>query len=101
MAVSKGATPREPTPILARVRRYDLFLELTRGALGSLWVARVASGAEEGRIVSVRKLRVEGKRPEVLSRLTEATLAAMEVRHPTILAVLDVTLSGQELCIVS
>ena len=35
------------------------------------------------------------------SRLTEAALAAMEVRHPNILAVLDVALLGQELCIVS
>src|SRR5262245_17702943 len=93
--------PQEPTSILARVGRYDVFLELTRGALGPLCAARVASGAEEGRIVTVRRLRIDSKRKDVLSRLTEATLAAMEVRHSKILAVLDVTLSGQELCVVS
>ncbi len=84
-----------------RAGRYDLIVELSRGALGPFWAARVATGAEEGRIVCVRRVRVGSERHEVSSRLTEAALAAMEVRHPNILAVLDVALIGQELCVVS
>lgn len=91
----------EPETRFERVGRYDLIVELSRGALGSFWAARVATGAEEGRIVCVRRIRVGSDRHDVSSRLTEAALAAMEVRHPNILAVLDVALIGQELCVVS
>lgn len=91
----------EPETRFERVGRYDLIVELSRGALGPFWAARVATGAEEGRIVCVRRIRVGDDRHDVSSRLTEAALTAMEVRHPNILAVLDVALLGQELCVVS
>ncbi|HEY6557515.1 MAG TPA: protein kinase [Polyangiaceae bacterium] len=96
-----SVSSEEPETRFERVGRYDLIVELSRGALGSFWAARVATGAEEGRIVCVRRIRVGSDRHDVSSRLTEAALAAMEVRHPNILAVLDVALIGQELCVVS
>jgi serine/threonine protein kinase len=76
--------------------------QLAPSAYGPLWVARVASGAEDGRIVALRRV---GKGPllddAALARTATAAFAAMDARHPRIVAVLDVVLTKTELGIVT
>jgi eukaryotic-like serine/threonine-protein kinase len=81
-----------------RVGRYELLTELCSSALGSLWAARVASGIEEGRLVSVRRIALRGGDAQ---RLTTAGVTAMRVRDPKIVAVLDVAQVDRELLVAS
>jgi eukaryotic-like serine/threonine-protein kinase len=88
----------EPTD---RLGRYTLVTELAPGAFGPLWAARVASGAEEGRLVVVRRIAVPGGDTGLVQRLSEAAFAAMEVRNAKIAAVLDVVVAEREVAVVS
>jgi serine/threonine protein kinase len=86
------------------VGRYELItrLPLLSGALGELWLARIVSGPEEGRVVDLRRIpRGEGLEMRFVERLTNAGFAAMELRHPRIAAVLDVVVGAAEIAIVS
>jgi serine/threonine protein kinase len=84
------------------VGRYELMSPLLSGALGELWLARIASGPEVGRIVDIRRIpRSNGLEMRFVERLTNAGFAAMELRHPRIAAVLDVVVGAAEIAIVS
>ena len=90
-----GAGPR-------LVGRYQLISPAVSGALGELWLARIASGPEEGRVVDVRLIpRLRGLEKRDVERLTNAGFAAMELRHPRVAAVLDVVVGTAEIAIVS
>jgi serine/threonine protein kinase len=79
-----------------------MIAQISTSAWGPLWVARAATGAEEGRIVSVRRL---GKRPPLdpllLRKIANTAFAAMEVRGAEIAAVLDVVVTGTEIGVVN
>src|SRR6185503_5905316 len=98
------ATPRadgndQPARVIGR---YGLVSEIAPGALGELWKARIVSGPEQGRIVSIRRVpRTGGFDARAVERLTNAGFAAMEVRHPKIGAVLDVVVADSEIALVS
>jgi hypothetical protein len=84
------------------IGRYELVAPLASGALGELWRARIASGPEQGRMVGLRRiLRGPAFDSGVLERITDAGFAAMELRHPRVLAVLDVVVAGDQIAIVS
>ena len=83
-----------------RVGSYELATELERGALGPLFAARVASGREEGRLVTVRRLSVEGCARKDVEGLIEATRTARRVRHSKLAAVLDVVDADREIAVV-
>jgi serine/threonine protein kinase len=84
------------------VGRYELLSPLLSGALGELWLARIASGPEEGRVVDIRRIpRSAGLEMRFVERITNAGFAAMELRHPRIAAVLDVVVGAAEIAIVS
>lgn len=98
------ATPRadgkdQPARVIGR---YEFVSEIAPGALGELWKARIVSGPEQGRIVSIRRVpRTGGFDSRAVERLTNAGFGAMEVRHPKIGAVLDVVVSDSEIALVS
>ncbi len=89
----------EPPTVIGR---YELVAPLASGALGELWRARIVSGPEQGRVVALRRiLRGPAFDTGVLERITDAGFAAMELRHPRVLAVLDVVVAGDQIAIVS
>src|ERR1041385_7872416 len=98
------ATPRaegDDQPVRV-IGRYEFVSEIAPGALGELWKARIASGPEQGRIVSIRRVpRTATFDAQAVERLTNAGFAAMEVRHPKIAAVLDVVVGDSEIALVS
>lgn len=84
------------------VGRYELVTPLAAGSLGGLWMSRVASGPEEGRVVTVRSIeRPAALTDSALSPLTAVGFSAMELRHPAVAAVLDVVVAGGAIAIVS
>ena len=84
-----------------RIGRYECKLELLHSSLGSVWGARVASGAEMGRSVHVRRIGKGTLDEEAVHQLTTAGFTAMEVRDPKVLAVLDVVAAEGEVAVVS
>lgn len=82
--------------------RYELVASIATGSIGELWRARIASGPEEGRVVSIRRIpRTEKLDAKAVERITNAGFAAMELRHPKVAAVLDVFVAETEIGIVS
>src|SRR5262249_42763797 len=76
--------------------------EIAPGTLGELWKARIVSGPEQGRTVSIRRVpRPSTLDSQAVERLTNVGFAAMEVRHPKIGAVLDVVVGDSEIAFVS
>jgi serine/threonine-protein kinase len=99
VATPRGDGDDQPARIIGR---YELVSEIAPGALGELWKARIVSGPEQGRIVSIRRVRRTGALDaRAVERLTNAGFAAMEVRHPKIGAVLDVVVADSEIALVS
>jgi serine/threonine-protein kinase len=70
------------------IGRYQLVAELGDGPLGMLWAAVVTSGVEQGRVVAVRRLPEADA--EARRRLKMAGDTAMQIRHPRLVALLDV-----------
>lgn len=81
--------------------RYELAAELSTGPLGPVWAARVTEGAEQGRIVAVRRVPVAAGAEQVRQQLVTAGTAAMAIRDSKIAAVLDVVPAPAEVCVVS
>jgi eukaryotic-like serine/threonine-protein kinase len=76
---------------------YQLVTEIDRGALGPLWAARVASGVEEGRVVTLRRISTAVTTPAQSQRLVEAARIAGNLRHSKLAAVLDVVATEHEI----
>lgn len=91
------SSPQEPT----RIGRYELALALPHGPLGELWAGAATDGAEQGRIVSVRRIRFGGAQPALRKRSAKAAEVASALRHPKVAAVLDVIERDDELVVVS
>lgn len=84
-----------------RAGRYEYVERTAEGTFGSVWKARVTSGAEVGRVVAIRRIARQGLNAAQVERLTSAGFSAMEVRHPKIAAVLDVVVGESEIAVVS
>src|SRR5688500_12397821 len=82
--------------------RYELRVELARSQLGSLWVAKPPDADSGPALVCVGLLRA-GRRLGAgdAQRLTEAAWASLPVRHASVLSVLDVVVTEDELGVVS
>ncbi len=82
--------------------RYELITEIAASPLGAHWAARIASGAELGRAVSVRRIPRGGPIDDAaVARISEAAFSAADIRHPKLVAVLEVVVAPQEIAIVS
>lgn len=81
-----------------RIGRYELMLELDRGPAGPRFAAYVLEGADEGRFVAVRRVRVGDADRDALARVS---LAATGVRDPHIAALLNAREHGEELIVAS
>lgn len=85
----------------ARVGRYELALSLGQGPLGELWAGAAAEGPEQGRLVSIRRIRFGGAAPDLRRLAARAAETARALRHPKLAAVLDVVELESELLVVS
>ncbi|HEY6560755.1 MAG TPA: protein kinase [Polyangiaceae bacterium] len=82
--------------------RYELRVELARSQLGSLWVAKPPDADSGPALVCVRRLRTGPPlSADDAQRLTEAAWASLPVRHASVLSVLDVVVTEDELGVVS
>lgn len=82
--------------------RYDLRVELARSQLGSLWVAKPPEADGGPTLVCIRRLRTGPPlSADDAQRLTEAAWASLPVRHASVLSVLDVVVTEDELGVVS
>jgi serine/threonine-protein kinase len=82
--------------------RYEFISQIATSPLGPLWAAHVTTGAEEGRIVGVRRIpKVEPVIGPFAEELAAAARIAMEVRHPRVAAVLDIVPSESEIAVVT
>lgn len=95
-----AATPAGDQPGDLRAAGYQLIAQIATSAYGPLWAARASGGAEDGRIVLLRRVgkqpRVE---PAVLRRVAGAAFAALDVRDPRLAAVLDVVVTDEEVAL--
>jgi hypothetical protein len=77
-----------------RIGRYELLTECAPGAIGGLWAARIVSGANEGKIVSLRRIAPRaGIDARLVQEACEAAWAAMELRIKGVLPVIDVVVA--------
>jgi eukaryotic-like serine/threonine-protein kinase len=88
------AHPSEPTG------RYQLIDEVMTSPLGPLWTARTLSGAEQGRLVTIRRLSTLGATPAAIDRLMADAVAALGVRDGRVVATLDVMLEADGISVV-
>ncbi len=79
---------------------YELLANLGRGAHGQLFGARVATGAEEGRLVAVRRIPIDSCAPGDVQRVVETARIARRVRHSKLAAVLEAVATDRELLLV-
>jgi hypothetical protein len=82
--------------------RYQLIAQIAAAPCGPLWVARTAGGAEEGRVVLLRRI---GKQPpletSLLRKIARGAIAAMDVRDSRVAAALNVVVTDDEVAIVT
>ena len=82
--------------------RYELRVELARSQLGSLWVAKPPEADGGPTLACIRRLRTGPPlSADDAQRLTEAAWASLPVRHASVLSVLDVVVTEDELGVVS
>ncbi|MCE7892328.1 MAG: hypothetical protein DYH12_21935, partial [Sorangiineae bacterium PRO1] len=91
------SSPAEP----AHIGRYELALSLGQGPLGELWAGAATDGPEQGRVVSIRRIRFGGTAPALRKLSARAAESARSLRHPKVAAVLEVLERDDELVIVS
>lgn len=91
------SSPAEPL----RIGRYELALSLGQGPLGELWAGAATDGPEQGRVVSIRRVRFGGTAPTLRKLSARAAEIARALRHPKVAAVLEVLEREDELVIVS
>jgi eukaryotic-like serine/threonine-protein kinase len=91
----------EPPTSPERIGRYQLVGEIGGGPLGPLSAAYVAAGAEEGRIVAIRRVPVGANEREAQQRISRSGIGAMSIRHARLAAVLDVLPGPSSLAVVS
>jgi serine/threonine protein kinase len=96
-AESPGQAAAEPR----RLGRYRLVAQVGDGALGPRWASYVTEGDERGRLVSLRLVRLDAKGSRLAALVGSAGRHAQSLRHPKLLAVLDVVRDDDELGIVS
>ena len=75
--------------------------QLSIGAIGSLWLGRLARGSEIGRLVTVRRIPLEWLEPADIERARLAAGAYARLKNPSLVKLLEVTQAGQELICVS
>jgi serine/threonine protein kinase len=86
--------------IPTRLGRYALITELPGGALGTRWAAHVTEGEEQGRLVTLRRVALRDSKSRAGNWLHDAGKRAMQIRHPKVVAVLDVVQAPGEVAIV-
>jgi eukaryotic-like serine/threonine-protein kinase len=79
---------------------FEFIVEVAKGPLGHVWLARVLSGAEQGRMVAVRCVPLALIDPNQVAAIVEAVGVACRARHPAIAKVLDVKVAQNELRVV-
>lgn len=78
----------------------EFIVEISKGPLGRVWLARLASGSELGRVVAVRCVPVGVLKPERVASVLEAAELARRTRHPALAKVLGAGLAPDELRVV-
>ncbi|MBI5535358.1 MAG: protein kinase [Deltaproteobacteria bacterium] len=79
---------------LERLGRYELIAEMHPGAIGGLWAARIVSGANEGKIVGVRRIAPrDGFDSKLVQQVCEAAWTVMELRLSGVLPLIDVVVA--------
>jgi len=98
--VTRSASSRPPSDSsVERVGRYEIILELDHSPFGSRFAAFVAEGADEGRIVSVRRVRMPDS--DERDALARVALAATSIRDPRVAALLNARAHDDELVVAS
>ncbi|HSO31675.1 MAG TPA: protein kinase [Labilithrix sp.] len=81
--------------------RYALYQELAAGGIGSVCLARMRSEAGFSRIMAVKRLHPHhAKDPFFVTMFLDEARMAARVRHPNVVAVLDVVSADDELFLV-
>ena len=75
--------------------------QLSIGAVGSIWLARLAEGLELGRLVSVRRIPVPLVTDQTRERLRQTMRACLELRHPALLKLLAIREMDNEVLSIS
>ena len=75
--------------------------QLSIGGVGSLWLGRFASGSEIGRSVTVRRVPIEWLEPPDIERARLAAGAYSRLKSPSLIKLLEVKQTAQELICVS
>jgi len=79
--------------------RYHLLL--SESTLGELWLGRLASGVETGRLVTIRRFSPDWLEPQQLSTIQGSRSWYARLRHPTIAKLLHVSVTADELLCIS
>jgi serine/threonine protein kinase len=75
--------------------------QLSIGVIGSIWLGRLAGGAEMGRLVSVRRVPLGWLEPEDVERAKLAAGAFARLKNPSLVKLLEVNQTQQDLVCIS
>src|SRR5215471_10120015 len=87
-------------PVL-RIGRYELFGELAHGGMATVHLARLLGPVGFARTVAIKRLHPHlAKDPDFVGMFLEEARLAARVRHPNVVATLDVVSEDGELFLV-
>lgn len=84
----------------ARVGRYEIFDELAAGGMATVHLGRMNGAAGFSKSVAIKRLLSLRQDTEFVSSLLEEARLTERIRHPNVVATLDVVSSEQELLLV-
>ena len=75
--------------------------QLSTGVVGSIWLGRLATGAEAGRLVTVRRIALEWLDASDIRRIEQTASAFASIRSPSLIKPLEVTRQDRDLLCIS
>ena len=102
-ARSRTEYSRDERTLMPRVviGRYELFDEIAAGGMATVHLGRLVASAGFSRLVAIKRLHpLYAREPDFVSMLLDEARLASRIRHPNVVAMIDVVSEDKELCLV-
>jgi serine/threonine-protein kinase len=96
-----SALDRHPMTETCKVGRYEIHDAIASGGMATVHLGRLKGTAGFSRTVAIKRLYPQfANAPELVSTLLDEAHLVSRIRHPNVVATLDVVADGDELCVV-